>query len=169
MNIFLHDTAILVAQHSRHYGPNSGGEAEAAAAAGVVLFVFVFYLIILFVAIAVSLAIQAAICYAFYICLNRLPEQFREREPWQAFLLFIPFFNIVWQFFMFLGTSQSYQRYFEAHGRYEHGDCGHQLGLWTCIIQFIPFASIAAPVLMILYFVKILDLRKQVPEEYVPV
>ncbi len=168
MQLFLCDAATAIARASEHSMRHAPADEEAAVIALVAGFI-VFYLFIICMAILVALAIQAAICYIFYICLKRLPPEFREQEPWQAFLLFIPCFNVVWQFFMFMGTSRSYQRYFEAHGKNNQGDCSYQLGMWACILQFIPVASAASPVLMIIYFVKMLDLRKQVPEEFAPV
>src|SRR3954464_1146947 len=68
-----------------------------------------------------------------YIVLNRIPPQFRKQEPGMAFLLLIPLFSIVWNFFVHPKVAESLKAYFDAQGPHTHGDCGGSLALWMCI------------------------------------
>lgn len=117
----------------------------------------------------ILLSVWIAILLLFSKSLEALPEQHRLMSPGQVWLLLIPLFNIVWIFFVFTRIPKSFRSYFYAIGRTDVGDCGEQIGLWYCIcavcsiipcIGIIP--GIASFVLLILFVVKIVDLKKQV-------
>ena len=131
----------------------------------------VFYGVIL----AFSIAILVLICLGLSGFLKALPPEFRLMEPGMVWLMCIPCFNIIWIFFVYPRIARSYQNYFRAQGRYDVGDCGESVGLWYCIcvvLSAIPcvgvIASVAALVLMIIYFVKLFGLKGQVRAGFTP-
>jgi hypothetical protein len=128
---------------------------------------------LLFVALAM-LAIWIVILYLIYSCFQRIPPQHRQMEPWQAWLLLIPLFNIIWNFFVFPRLAKSYQGYFAEQGRTDVGDCGEKLGLWYAIcalasifLAWVPFLGpligLAGLILLIMFLVKALQLKGQIP------
>ena len=112
---------------------------------------------VLFAAYAVFFAIVVAItivvCWFISSCLKVIPVQYRAMEPGMVWLLLIPCFNIVWQFFVALRTPESFDAFFRAHHRTEFGDCGRGLGLIACIcnLVFPPLALILFIVILIKY------------------
>ena len=94
-------------------------------------------------------------------------------EPWQVWLLLIPFFNFYWNFIVYQRIPESYQAYFEANGMKGYGDCGKNMGLWysICTIGAIivpcvgSIAGIASLVLMIIFIVKEFELRGKIPRD----
>jgi hypothetical protein len=128
--------------------------------AGLFLFIVMF---------AIALAIGAFICYQLYLSAARLPEADRKLAPASAFLLLVPLLNFVWLFIVVMKLSEGYQQYFAARPRTDVGDCGYRLGLgWAiaavCVMVPIAnvFAGLASLVLMILYLVKLSQLRAMV-------
>jgi hypothetical protein len=144
-----------------------GAEEPSAAQVIIVLFVYA-------VLLAVSLGVLIFVLWLLSGFLKALPPQFRLMEPGMVWLMLIPFFNLVWMFFVYVRIAKSYQNYFRAQGRTDVGDCGEMLGLWYCIcvcLSFIPcvnmFSGIASLVLMILYLVKLNGLKHQVQAGFV--
>jgi hypothetical protein len=122
--------------------------------------------------LVVGIAITVAILWALYSCYDRIPAQHRQMEPWQVWLLLIPCFNLVWNFMVFPNLSKSFASYFRSVGRYDVGDCGEQVGLWYAIcaaLSVIPLVNyIAGPaslILLIIFLVKALTLKGQIPAE----
>lgn len=122
--------------------------------------------------VVVSLAIHAFVCYLLYNCFNAIPQEYRKQEPGMVWLLLIPVFSLVWNFFVYPKLAESYQAYFAAQGRADVGDCGRQIGLIYCILAaccIIPYvnalAGPAALVLLILFLVKAYELKKQIPAQ----
>lgn len=121
----------------------------------------------------VWLVIHAVVCYLLSNCFKAIPPQFRKQQPGMVWLLMIPVFSLVWNFFVYLKLSESYQAYFAAQGRTDVGDCGKQIALLYCIfaactavpVPHVYFlVAIAALVLLIIYMVKAYDLKKQIPQ-----
>jgi hypothetical protein len=140
-----------------------GGSQEDLIAIGVML-------TIMGVAILISLAISLVICFLLYSVQKRVPAEHREIEPGLVWLLLIPLFNIIWNFFVFLRIPESYQNYFRAQGRVDTGDCGRGVGLALAICgvcSMVPCVNyIAGPaylVLLIIFLVKAWDLRSRIP------
>ena len=134
--------------------------AEAAAALGVMVAAAA-------VGLVVGLAISVVIILLITSVLNVVPQQYREIEPAMVWLLLIPLFNLIWNFFVFPKVSRSLQKYFAAQGKSEHGDCGEKIGFWyaicgtCCIIPCVNYlAGPAGLVLLIIYLVKIHGLKK---------
>jgi hypothetical protein len=126
-------------------------------------------LLFLTVMFAVALAVGAFICYQLYLAASRLPEANRKLAPASVFLLLIPLLNAVWLFIVVIRLSEGYQQYFAAQQRTDVGDCGYRVGLgWAiasvCVVVPVAniFAGLAALVMMILYLVKMSQLRAMV-------
>jgi len=117
----------------------------------------------------VALAILVWVLYLLQTCFQRIPQQYRLMEPGMVWLMLIPLFNLVWQFFVVFRLSHSFQNYFTAQGRKDVGDCGWTMGLVAMILGLcgiIPkvgaLASLASLVLWIIYMVKVVGLRNQI-------
>lgn len=125
----------------------AGSEAEVFAAGG--------SLLINCVGLVIGLAISALICYLLYTDLQRIPPQHRKQEPNMVWLLMIPLFNLVWNFFVWPKIAESYQSYFDAQGVTGEGDYGRQLSMILCIaaaLCLIPLLNcLAGPVALVLY------------------
>jgi hypothetical protein len=90
-------------------------------------------------------------------------------EPGMVWLLMIPCFPLVWNFFVFQRIPESFASYFSAQGRTDVGDCGKQIGLWyaiTAVGACIPLVGyIAGPaslVLLIISLVKLNELKNKI-------
>ena len=126
-------------------------------------------LIALGITLAISLAINLLVCWLLYRANEALPAQHRKTESWQAFLLLIPLFNLVWNFILLARVSGGFQSYFASKNDTSVGDCGAAIGLWysiSILVCFVPivscFAGPAGLVLLILYLVKVTGLRTRV-------
>jgi hypothetical protein len=126
-------------------------------------------LLVLGITLAISLAINLLVCWLLYRANEALPVEHRKTESWQAFLLLIPIFNLVWNFILLGRVSGGMQSYFQSKNDTTVGDCGAMIGLWysICVIGcWIPIAScVAAPaaiVLLIIYLVKVTGLRTRI-------
>jgi hypothetical protein len=136
------------------------GDDEAAALAG---------LMVIGMILLVQLAIGILVAWLIYRANEALPAQHRKAESWQAFLLLIPLFNLVWNFILLARVSGGFQSYFQEKNDPSVGDCGASIGLWysiAVICAVIPLvncvAGPAALVLLIIYLVKISGLRTRV-------
>ena len=121
-----------------------------------------------------GLAIAVLLLYLVYSCFARIPARHRQMEPWQVWLLLIPVFNIIWNFFVYPKLATSYQSYFAEQGRTDVGDCGEKIGLAYAICAAVgtvggwvpcvgPILGLAALVLWIVVLVKALTLKGQIP------
>lgn len=152
--------------------PQMDPDAAAAMIAGI--------LFVMALALIIGLAINVIICLLLHKSLSRLPQECRQLDPpGLVWLLLIPFFNYIWNFFVFLRIPESYQRYFAMQGRGEEfGDCGRTLGMWFACLSagsflgsFVPFvnclsavAGLASLIVLIIFLVKVWGLRGEVPE-----
>jgi hypothetical protein len=132
---------------------------------------FAFIAVIAGVILVVSLAVQLVICLLVYKCAQRIPEQYQQIPPGHVWLLMIPCFAIIWNFFVFPKIAAGYAAYFRAHEDTSVGDCGAQLALIYCIavccslvpiVQYV--AGPASLVLLIIVLVKFWELRGRIPE-----
>ena len=124
------------------------------------------------IAVVICLAIPVVVCLLLSGCYSRIPRQFRKQEPGMVWLLLIPCFNLVWNFFVYPQLADSYKAYFASVGRPDVGDCGRGIGLGyavclaCCIIPCLNYlAGPAALVLLIIYLVKAMDLKNQIPPQ----
>jgi hypothetical protein len=130
---------------------------------------FAAILLVAGITLAISLAISLLVAWLIYRANEALPAQHRKTESWQAFLLLIPLFNLVWNFILLARVSAGFASFFESKNDASVGDCGAKLGLWysICVIGcWVPLVyCVAVPagmVLLILYLVKISSLRTRV-------
>lgn len=126
-------------------------------------------LIVLVGITVIGLAIQVFICWSLMGCLQRVPAQHRKMEPALVWLLLIPCFHLVWNFFVFLRIPASYQAYFGATGKNGGDDYGRSIGLAFAICSvgcFVPLlnyvAGPAALILLIVFLVKAIGYKKQI-------
>ena len=160
--------------------PIYGGAVLAQSDAGAVgaVAVAVGMLFIFFMVIIVSVAISIVICYLLWNAQKQVPARFRKVEPNHIWLLLIPLFNLVWNFFVIPKISDSYKAYFDSVGRTDVGTCNREIGLGYCIaaacsfVGVIPIigilgslAGLAALVLLILFLIKTYELKKQIVPE----
>jgi hypothetical protein len=131
---------------------------------GIVAIAGIFFLI--------SIAINAFICYLLQECYKRIPPQFRKQQPNMVWLLLIPCFAIIWNFFVFPPLSKSFKAYFDSVNRTDVGDCQQSIGLAYAICSVasvIPYlgcvTGLAALVLLIIYLIKTNELKNQIPTE----
>lgn len=117
----------------------------------------------------VGLLIHAVICYLISSWLGKVPAPHRKIEPGLVWLLMIPCFPVVWNFFVFLRVPESFKSYFDAQGRTDVGDCGRTIGLAYAICfvcAFVPLVNyLAGPaslVLLIINLVKFNELKNKI-------
>ncbi|MFH0910078.1 MAG: hypothetical protein V1918_01000 [Planctomycetota bacterium] len=103
---------------------------------------------------------------------RRVPREHQEMEPNLVWLLLIPCFNFIWNFFVFPKLSKSYANYFYSRGETRHGDCNGPLALVYAILAacgLIPCLTIisgpAALVVIVVYLVRMSELKKELPME----
>ena len=127
---------------------------------------FFIIMIGLFIGIGLSILIAAFL----YTDFQRIPPRFRKLDPGLVWLLLIPCFNIVWNFFVFPKLSESFKAYFDSVGDTSVGNCGHDLALGYAIcsaVSIIPFVGcvtgLVSLVLVILFLVKADELKNRIP------
>lgn len=123
-------------------------------------------------ALAVMLLFAAIPAILAFVVLNRIPPAHRKQEPALAFLLLIPFFSLVWAFFVHPRVADSLRSYFDSRGTHPHGDCGADVAMWLCICpiaSFVPvlglLAGVAGLVLLIVFYVKAFELSALISRE----
>lgn len=132
-------------------------------------------LIVMFSVMGVMLAgvviAQIVACWLASKSLAALPQQFREIEPALVWLLMIPCFAMIWNYFVFPKIAFGYQRFFRSLGRERPDDCGALLSFWYCLsvccwvlplVMYVAFP--ASYVLLIILLVKISRLRREAEE-----
>jgi len=127
-----------------------------------------FFIVLMFF-LLITLGINILICVLLYMCQSRIPQEHRSLEPGLIFLLLIPLFNVIWNYFVFQRIPDSFRRFFAAHGVTDVGDCGRGVGLWFAICvtaSIIPcvnyLAGPAALVLLIIFLIKAFELKARV-------
>ncbi len=118
------------------------------------------------------LLLNIIVCALLFSALRKLPRAYQRQEPGMVWLLVIPLFHLVWNFFVYPRISESYCAYFRAIGRHDVGDCAESIGLAYCICAAIAVlpgvgcaAVVAAIVLLIVYLVRLYELVGMVPAD----
>ncbi|MCA9294856.1 MAG: hypothetical protein KC983_00025 [Phycisphaerales bacterium] len=158
------EISLLLAQ-AVQTGPQSGSIAAGSGVAAVGLIGGILFALLMY-------AVLIGLCTALFVGLGGVPREHRAMEPALVFLLLIPLFNIIWNFFVLTRIPASYERAFRAYGRTHPGDCGKGVGLAAAIcycgvfISCIPFLAcigwipmVAAFVLMIIFLVKLFTMK----------
>jgi hypothetical protein len=118
----------------------------------------------LFFAIFMGLQVLSAAFPAWcaYTVLSSIPVRHRKQSPGLAFLLLIPFFSMIWAFFVHPRVAQSLKSYYDSHGTPTNGDYGGALALWSCL-----FGITCGPALLlvIIFYVKAFELSAQLPQD----
>ena len=117
----------------------------------------------------IGLGIGLFVLWLYYSAFATIPPEYRMMNPGQVFLVLIPLFGAIWIFYVVIRLSRSFQYYFSSIGRYDVGDCGYRTGLTSLILQWVgmvpfigPLFSIGSLVMMIIYLVKISQLKSMV-------
>ena len=121
------------------------------------------------VLLILRLVIGIVVCWLLYGAYERIPRRFRQMDSGLVWLLLIPCFKLVWNFFVFPKLSRSFKAYFDSVGDPTVGDCGEQIGLFYAIADacwLVPclnhFAFVAAIVLLIVYLIKVHELKRKI-------
>jgi len=128
------------------------------------------HLLIFFYVFLFSFAVNIVLIFLLYTDFTKIPRGFRKLEPGLVWLLLIPCFNLIWNFFVFPRISESFKAYFDSVGDTSVGNCGRDLGFGYAICaaaSAIPFVGcltgIASLVLFILFLVKANELKNRIP------
>ena len=116
------------------------------------------------------LAFYALIGWLLSNDVKAIPAEYRQNvTPMHPYLLMIPLFNLVWNFFLFPRIAASFAAYFEATGRPKPGDYGRGLSLAFAITLccfWIPclgsLCVLAGLVLLIILLVKFNGYKNEV-------
>jgi hypothetical protein len=102
-----------------------------------------------------------------YKTLKRIAPENRLAEPGHAWLMFIPFFSLVWAFIFYPKLCDSIKNEFEARDISDGSDYARGIGFGTAILgvmAFVPvlgaFGSLIAFVLFVVFWVKIAGYNK---------
>ena len=116
------------------------------------------------------LVIHIFVCWLLYGMFDRIPRRLRLMDAGLVWLLLIPCFHIIWNFFVYPKLSRSYKAYFDSINDTTVGDCGEKIGLFYAIAvvcAFLPCINyIAGPtalVLLIVYLIKAHELKQRIP------
>ncbi len=144
----------------------AGGEEQVGMFGGVL--VVVLGLAMLVVGILYLLTLQKS--------LNRCSPESRAMAPGLVWLMLIPLFNLVWQFFVVLNIAKSLQAEFALRGIDAEPEPGKKIGLAMCILNacgLIPvvgaFLSLGGFVCWIIYWKKIADFSARIAAPAAPV
>jgi hypothetical protein len=118
---------------------------ELVAGLGVLTVALVVIAIMLVPAIFYLLTLQKA--------LNRCSPECRAMNPGMVWLMLIPLFNLVWQFFVVLNMAKSLGAEFQKRGLAEDPNPGQTLGLVMCVGNLI--CGPVGLICWIIYWVKI--------------
>lgn len=134
--------------------PPPGSEYSAPSSASFMMGLLIFVLIFTLPAVFYLLSLQK--------CLNRCSSEVRTMSPGLVWLMLIPFFGVVWHFFVVVNIARSVRGEFQKRGIVSEPLPGQALGLAMCglwVVGLIPFvgilAGIAGFVCWILYWVKV--------------
>lgn len=100
-----------------------------------------------------------------FLVLERIPPQDRKQEPGLALLLLIPFFSMVWAFFVYPRISESLEAHFNRLGDRSAGDGGKTLAWIICICGLIPFVHLVSVICMIVFFAQAFTLTGRISRE----
>lgn len=117
---------------------------------------------ILLALLLIRTAIFALICYIADTALKSIPRQYRRQKPGLIWLLLIPLFPFVWNYFVFPPIAKSFRDYFDAAGEKDRSDCGWAMGIAMCICcdatLFRPVALVALLCYVVLLIVILVNL-----------
>ena len=112
------------------------------------------------VVIALMLVPFIFYCLTLQKALNRCSPECRAMNPGMVWLMFIPLFNIVWQFLVVLNMAKSLAAEFQKRGIAEDPNPGQTLGLVMCIGNLL--CGPVGLICWIIYWVKIADYSSKI-------
>lgn len=122
------------------------------------------------VALGVLVGLVVLILYLLTLqkALTRCSPECRAMSPGLVWLMLIPCFNLIWEFFIVFNMAKSLSAEFKKRGLPIEEKPGQTIGLIMCIAPFVSWipivgciASIAQLVCFIMYWVKIAGWSKQ--------
>lgn len=111
-------------------------------------------LVIVFIATAVLLVPMIFYLLTLQKALNRCSPESRAMQPGMVWLMLIPLFNVVWQFFVVINMAKSLGAEFQKRGIAEDPNPGQTLGLVMCVGNLV-CAPVVGLICWIIYWVKI--------------
>lgn len=118
--------------------------------------------VIILIAFAIVLVPAVFFLLTLRKALERCSPESRTTSPNSVWMMFIPLFNIIWQFLLVIKISESLHNEFTKRNMTEDPYPGKSLGIATCILNLcgiIPvvgiLTSVAGLVCWIMYWVKI--------------
>ncbi|WP_430402372.1 hypothetical protein [Fluviicola sp.] len=126
--------------------------------------------VVIFIGIAIGITI-----YVFYLknlqdLLKECDQSNLQMPPVNVWLMFIPFFSIVYAFIMYSKISESVKREFESRNAPQSGDYLKTLGMVMAVlgvVGLIPLdalkgiAGLASLVIFIIYWVKAAEMKNK--------
>lgn len=114
------------------------------------------------IALAILIIPGIFYCLTLQKALDRCAPENRAMSPGLVWLLFIPLFMLVWNFFVVINMAKSLGAEFQKRGMAEDPQPGKTIGLVMSILACCgiipilgPFCSLAAFICWIIYWVKI--------------
>jgi hypothetical protein len=127
--------------------------------------------------VAGMLAVSVLVLYIIYIislsrALSKCSVASRTMQPGMVWLLLVPLFSLVWQFFVVIGLADSLGKEFRARGIPNvEPEPGKSIGIAMCVCGvcvIIPIlgviAAIAHIILWIIYWVKITEFSRRLDQ-----
>jgi hypothetical protein len=97
--------------------------------------------------IGVAVVIQAVIAWLVSGAQKQVPQPMQLISPGMVWLLLIPGFHLVWNFFVFARVPRSLQAAAAARSLSGTGDCGERWGLFYSISAAVAVVSTVVPIL----------------------
>lgn len=130
------------------------------------------YVLLLLVGIVIAIVVEVFFILTLQKALSRCSVENQAMSPGLVWLLLIPFFSLIWDFFVVIKISESLSAEFQKRGISAEPYPGKNIGLAWAILtacSLIPvinvFAGIASLVCWIIYWVKIAGYSKQLVHE----
>jgi hypothetical protein len=84
--------------------------------------------------VVVSLGYAVFFYVTVYQAFNAVSPRNRDMEPGMIFLMLIPFFNMIWYFFVVIRMASSMEKEFSDRGLRKDGDFGLMLGILAAVV-----------------------------------
>jgi len=98
--------------------------------------------------------------------LNRCSPESRAMQPGMVWLMLIPLFNVVWQFFVVINLAKSLGAELQKRGIAEDPNPGQTLGLVMCVANLV--CGPVGLICWIIYWVKIAGYSARIAAPAVP-
>lgn len=130
------------------------------------------YILFLLVGVVIGIAVDVFFILTLQKALRRCSVENQAMSPGLVWLLLIPFFNLIWDFFVVIEISESLSAEFQKRGILAEPYPGKSIGLAWAILtacSIIPiinmFTGIVSLICWIIYWIKIAGYSKQLVHE----